>query len=274
MKRIERPYALRCIHTVFALVAVTAVAACEDGSAPTATASTSQTAPAATSENTPNTQAATADDQITISKCNAPVGDKVYFQVGTARLGVPGTAIVDAIPSSLQSPRSKEEVTQELKKQAANGSGCPERPIDAVLLVVNDKFDHPLLEGTAGLVRASPGITERFAELTRNLQNKPTKNCKPLNGQLLACVGTETRGTLETPVMYVITTDRSKNLNTGGPLAARCVLKEKTVQGCNLIDKLPGGMTIDVTLNAGTYTTADLAGARNAALKRIGSYTN
>ncbi len=63
----------------------------------------------------------------------------------------------------------------------------------------------------------------------------------------LTCVGTETVGQRETPVMYVITTDTSRNLNTGGPLAARCVLQGAQqpadgqapagIRSCNIVDE-------------------------------------
>lgn len=253
------------------------LAGCADENAAPAAANETQASQSQTQSSTAQSTApqnGTAATRINIKQCAQPVGDKVFFKIGGAQLGVPGGVIVEAIPSALRPPIKKEDATRELERQAANGGGCPERPLDTVLLIINERFAHPLLEGTAGLVRAAPGATAQFAELTRQLQQKPTQNCRQLNGELLACVGTETRGNRETPVMYVITTNKSQNLNTGGPLAARCTLQDKKVEGCKLIDTLPGGLTIDVTLNAGTYTTADLAGARNAALQQINSYVN
>ncbi|MEO1490967.1 MAG: hypothetical protein AAFV19_02300 [Pseudomonadota bacterium] len=256
--------------------AVLALSACADGGSDTTTATASTQQPAATAQQgTPQAstgQATTPRKRINISNCSQPADEKVFFKVGGARLGVPSGVIVEAIPSTLRPPIRKEDATRELERQAANGAGCPEAPLDTVLLVINDRFAHPLLEGTAGLVRATPGMTEQFAALTEKLQQEPTNNCRELSGDLLACVGTETLRNRETPVMYVITTDRSQKLNTGGPLAARCTLQERKIQGCNLIDTLPGDLTVDVTLNPGTYTTADLAGARSAALRQIQGY--
>ncbi len=259
---------------------VLTLAACEDGGSGPVTATSQQSSETNSSQSTaPQSSTGTASSGtgatiINITKCSQPIGNKIFFKVGAAQLGIPSSVIVEAIPSSLRPPIKKEDATRELERQAAAGAGCPDRPLEAVLLVVNERFGHPLLEGTAGLVRAAPGATAQFAQLTQQLQQKPTQNCKPLSGELLACVGTETRGSRETPVMYVITTNASEKLNTGGPLAARCTLQETKIQGCNLIDTLPGGLTVDVTLNAGTYTTADLAGARAAALRQIGTYTN
>jgi hypothetical protein len=261
-------------QTALCLVPLILVA-CEDGTqgaAPSSTpTATDQTAAAAA----PSTAGAPqGENQIRIAKCAEPIGNEVYFRVAESRLKVPGNVVVDAIPANMKPPLKQETVAAELQRQAAQGSGCPEKPLETMLLVVKDELEHPLLEGTIGLIRPSNDVNQQFARLTRQLQASPTENCRELNGELLQCVGTETRGATETTVMYVITTDRTQNLSTGGPLAIRCVLQEKQIRGCNLIDEIAGNLVIDVTLNAGNYSTADLSGARTAALNKVRAYQN
>jgi hypothetical protein len=207
-----------------------------------------------------------------MAECSTPAEGRVHFRVGEAVLAVPAAEVREVIPVGMQAPLQQAAVTAELRARAAEGAGCPEKPMDAALLLVGGEAGDPLLEGTIGVLRSPPGtITAQFAKLTRDLQRKPTQNCRQLNGQLIACVGTETIGQRETPVMYVITTDANRNLNTGGPLAARCVLQGEAVRGCNIVDQLPGNLTIDAALKAGTYSTENLASAHRAALARVQS---
>jgi hypothetical protein len=49
------------------------------------------------------------------------------------------------------------------------------------------------------------------------------------------------------------------------------VLEGDAVRGCNIVDQLPGNLTVDAALNAGTYTTDSLASAHQAALARVQS---
>ncbi|MEM9140992.1 MAG: hypothetical protein AAGB15_14290, partial [Pseudomonadota bacterium] len=56
---------------------------------------------------------------------------------------------------------------------------------------------------------------------------------------------------------------------SGGPLAARCVLEDDAIRGCNMVDQLPGNVAFDVTLKSGNYTVAALSSARDAAAARI-----
>ena len=211
-------------------------------------------------------------DRISMAECATPAQGRVHFDVGDAVLAVPAQDVREVIPAGMQAPLQQEAVTARLRELAAQGSGCPEKPMEAVLLLLGGDAGNPLLEGTIGVLRSPPGtITAQFAQLTRDLQRNPTQNCRPLNGQLIACVGTETVGQRETPVMYVISTDPGRTLNTGGPLAARCVLEGEAVRGCNIVDQLPGDLTVDAALNPGTYSTASLAAAHQAALARVQS---
>lgn len=218
----------------------------------------------------PQATAAAKENRVNLAQCQSAALGNVHFEVGGSVLAVPAGAVNDVIPSNMKPPFQKEAVRAELQNQASQGAGCPERPLGATLLLVKDDLGHPLLEGTMGLVRTPPKETaERFAKLTAQLQAKPNRNCKTLAGELLACVGTETRGERDTPVMYVISTDTTQKMNTGGPLAVRCLLGEKKIQGCNIVDQVPGGVTFDATLKAGDYSTALLRGARDAAARKV-----
>lgn len=241
------------------------LAAC--GSDGTSTNETTATTATTQQQNSP---AVASSDRISLAQCTQPAGGNVFFRVGDAVFRIPGSNVRDAIPSSLQPPINKGDVKSELQRQAAAGGGCPEKPIDTRLLMLQTNLDHPLLDGTVGLLATPPeGLTATFSKVTRQLQQRPNQNCKQVGADLIGCVGTETRGTVETQVMYVISTDTTQNLASGGPLAARCVLDQGNVRGCNMVDQLPGNVAFDVTLKAGNYTVASLRSARDTAAARI-----
>lgn len=218
--------------------------------------------------------AAASDSQlIRMAQCSTPAAGTVSFRIGQGTLRIPANVVQDAIPTGMQAPLKKEAVRAEVQARVASGAGCPEKPLDTTLLLVRDDLGHPLLEGSLAMLRAAPGdITRQFAELTERLRTQPSQNCRDLSEDLLACVGTENRAGRETPVMYVISKDRSVRMNTGGPLAARCVLENQAIQGCNIVDQIDGNITIDITLNAGDYTSSSLDQARRAALARLASW--
>lgn len=248
-----------------ALAIVSLIAACADSPAPEQPAATTQSAQ-------PAQQATPAGDdvQIQMAQCATPAQGNVEIGVGDTVLRVPAGVIEDAIPTGMQAPLKKEAVRAEVQSRVAAGAGCPGQPLQTALLLVKPQPPHPLLEGTIALLRSNPGsITRQFAELTSGLRDKPSQNCRDLAGDLLACIGTEKRGERETAVMYVISKDRGLVLNTGGPLAARCILQEQQVAGCNLVDQVAGNVTMDITLNAGAYTSDSLAEARRAALATV-----
>lgn len=264
-------------HCMLAAVAAVALSACEPQPEDAAGAGTA--APTAGESGTWAGAAGTAaaataggQDRISMAECSTPAQGRVHFDIGDSVLAVPAQDVREVIPVGMQAPLQQEAVTARLRELAAEGAGCPEKPMEAVLLLLGGDTGNPLLEGTIGVLRSPPGtITAQFAKLTRDLQQNPTQNCRQLNGELIACVGTETIGQRETPVMYVITTNTSRRLNTGGPLAARCVLENEAVRGCNIVDQLPGNLTVDAALNAGTYSTEGLAAAHQAALARVQS---
>ncbi len=247
-----------------ALAAVLVLAACASGAddTPADAPKSADTAAAAT---TPTTGASAG-----LANCSTPSAGKVHFTVAKAGLAVPGAIVLDAIPAGMQPPITKERVVAQLKAQTSQGQGCPGTPLAAGLILLKDDLKHPLLDGNMGLLALPPGgITERFAAETRRLQKDPPKTCSPVGVDLIGCVGVEKRGGTETNVLYVITTDPNQNMASGGPLAARCVLKGEQVEGCNLVDQLAGGVAIDASLKSGTYSTAGLRGALDAAVARV-----
>lgn len=214
-------------------------------------------------------------DRINLARCEKQAEGRVFFKVGKTTLAVPAPAVRDAVPSSLKQPFTTEQVKPELQRQAAAGGGCPEKPIEARYLSWQTEPKSPLLVGDISLANAPAGaLTSQFAKLTGQLQANPTQNCKDVGGNLIGCIGTETKrrpdGTEDkTQVMYVITTDRTARLSTGGPLSARCVLEDGKVLGCSLVDELPGDVAFDVTLKPGSYTTTGLDAARSEAIANI-----
>lgn len=254
----------RLVVRMSGIVALTILAACGGGS------DNDDVAAATPSQPQQQPGANAAGERINLGQCTSPFDGKIYFQIGESNLSVPAPVIIDTIPANLRPPVTKEQVRSELKAQAAAGAGCPEKPLAAGLLLLKDDLQHPLLDGNIGLLSMPPGgITGKFAELTRQLQRKPTENCKPVGGDLLGCIGTESRGNVETQVMYIITTKAGENMASGGPLAARCVLRDQAVEGCNLVEQLAGNLAFDASLKAGTYSTASLREALNVAAGHI-----
>lgn len=265
-------------RAALAALALGALAACETSPDEEASA---EAAPAAGTPAAPG-GATAAEQRISTAECATSPEGRVFFKVGESVLAVPANDVREVYPTGLQPPLSQEAVTSEIRARAAEGAGCPERPMEAVLVAVGGGTADPLLQGTIGILRSAPGaITDQFARITRDLQRNPTENCRKVNGELLTCVGTETAGQRQTAVMYVITTNPNQNLNTGGPLAARCVLQgnvqpqpgqaQAAIRSCNIVDEVPGNLIIDATLNAGTYSTEGLAQAHRAALARVQS---
>ena len=255
------------------LAAAALLAACADDNAATPAA---QTTPATTTQPAAGTPAAPAqpgqDTRISMAECSTPDGGKVQFKLGNAVLAVPAGTIRDVLPANLRPPIQPEAVAAELQRQAREGYGCPGKPIDARLMVMQDQLGHELLEGTLALLETRSGsIVKGFAEATRRLQQNPTDNCRQLGADLIGCTGKETRGQPETTVLYVVTTNRNAKMASGGPLAARCVLEGDRIGGCNIVDEMPGNVAFDAALRPGTYTTKGLQAAHNAATQKVRS---
>lgn len=253
----------RVVARTSALMAALALAACASDGDATKTADATPTDTAATTDNTGG--AATG-----LSNCSTPPQGRVHFKIADATLAVPGNVVLDAIPAGMEPPITKERVVAEVKARTEAGQGCPGTPMETGLLLVKNDPGHPLLDGNMGLLALPPGgITERFAAETKRLQADPPKTCSAIGKDLIGCVGVEKRGETSTNVLYVITTDPNEKMSTGGPLAARCVLNGDKVEGCNLVDQLAGGVAMDASLKSGTYSTAGLRGALDAAVASV-----
>ena len=88
-------------------------------------------------------------------------------------------------------------------------------------------------------------------------------------GDLIACTGTESSGSRKTEVMYIVTTDRNKKMNSGGPLAIRCSIQQAQVRGCNIVDRGRGDFIIDAILDQGEYSTSSIEQAWKSALAPV-----
>lgn len=231
-----------------------------------ATASAAPAAPAATATATGGAQ----QNPIQMAQCQQPAEGKITFRVGQSVLAVPPAMVRTAIPEGVTPSMQQAEVGQLLRTRTSQGGGCPEKPLETRLLTIGGDPGNPLLTGDIGILAAAPGtINAPFAKITRDLQRNPNENCRELNGQMIACVGTETVGERTTEVMYVVTTDPNRKLVSGGPLAARCIFEQKAIKGCDLVDELPGGIAIDAPLKAGTYSSESLAAAHAAAVRAV-----
>jgi len=246
-----------------ALAALVAVAGC----------SADKPEAAAPAGEKPEAAAAAAEaNAIGLRACPDASDGRIHFKVADVVLAVPSPIISDAVPAGLTPPITREQVAAALTARVGNGEGCPGKPLAVGLLLLKGKIKDPLLDGSIGLLALPPGgITKRFASETQRLQAKPGPNCQKLSDDLIGCIGTERRGDTTTEVMYVITTDRTQKMASGGPLAARCVLRDRAIAGCNMVDDLPGGMAIDASLKSGTYTTASLRAALDAAIAAVSS---
>lgn len=245
-----------------------ALAACGDdgaggqGAQPQAAAAT----PAAT-------QAVAGESRVQMPECTPASNGNVAFRVGGAVLSVPGPVIENAIPSSLTGPLKREAILQEVQARVSRGEGCPATPLDARLLLVKDDLGHPLLMGNVGFIKTGQtSITDQFAQLTRQLRDNPEGRCRKQGDDLLACPGTETNEGREAQVLYLISTDNTARMSTGGPLFARCLLAEQGVRGCAMFDRLADGTTFDATLNPGDYTSDSLKSAQRAVMTKIASW--
>lgn len=204
------------------------------------------------------------------TKCTTPDGGKVFFKVGEAVLALSPGEIDETIPKGLKRPFTAEDLKAELDRQTNAGGGCPEKPLDMLVLAIRVPADDTLLQGTIGLLATDPNRLSRgYADVTTRLQSNPPQTCKKLGGDLIACTGTESAGNARTEVMYIVTTDPSKKMNSGGPLAIRCAIREAKVSGCNIIDQGQGGFVMDAILKEGQYSSDTLESAWRTALAQI-----
>lgn len=243
--------------------AALALSACaNEGQQPAASTSNSSTSTAASTQ--------TSAGRVGLSNCATPDGGKVHFKLGNTTMALAPAEIQETIPKGLKPPFSAEVLKAELDRRTAAGGGCPENPLDMLVLAMNGSSNDTLLQGTIGMLATDPNrLSQGYAEVTAKLQKDPPKTCKKLGGDLLACTGTEARGNNRAEVMYIVTTDRSKKMNSGGPLAIRCAIQQAKVRGCNLVDRGRGDFIIDAILNQGEYSTASIEKAWRSAQAQV-----
>ena len=261
----------RCMsHTTTALIcgAFLTLAACApEANAPGA--ATQGTTSATQQQATTQTSAGT----VGLSNCATPDGGKVHFKVGSTVMALSPAEIQETIPKGLKPPISAEILKAELDRQTAAGGGCPEKPLDMLVLAMNGSGEGTLLQGTIGMLATDPGrLSKGYAEITAKLQASPPKNCKKLGGDLIACTGTESNGNRKAQVMYIVTTDPAKKMNSGGPLAIRCTLEKAQVRGCNIVDRGRGDFIIDAILDQGEYSTSSIEKAWRSALAQVDAH--
>ncbi len=208
---------------------------------------------------------------VRLSECETPADGVVHFKISDQVLAVPAGSIRDAVPAGLQRSATKETANELLQSRIAEGGGCPSNPLEVFFVATEQPQDETLLAGPLGIMKTtSQSQMRRFAQLTQQMINaRDSANCREMGVDLIGCVGTETLQGRKTRVMYVITTVPGEVMNTGGPLAARCVLSEESIKGCALFDELSGGLSFDATLSPGTYTTTALKQAYASALDKI-----
>lgn len=212
--------------------------------------------------------------RVGLANCATPDGGKVHFKVGDTILALLPNEIDETIPTGLKPPYTPELLKAEIERQTAQGGGCPGKPLDMLVLAMRAEGGDSLLQGTIGMLATDPQRLSRgYADVTAKLQANPPQTCKRLGGDLLACTGTETAGQTRSEVMYIITTDRSKKMNSGGPLAIRCAIQQAQVRGCNIVDQGRGNFIIDAILKQGDYSTASLENAWRTALNAVNSRT-
>ena len=248
---------------LIAVIAVFGLVSCADDTQP----------PAAAGETTRQVAEGQASEgnRVQLLGCRQPVNDRVHFAIGQSRLAVPQQAIRNISPAAAEPGATPEQISAQLNDMLGDGLGCPETPLAANAVIIENAVTNPLLGGRIAILRRPPPETiNRFTAITRQLQqSRPEDSCRRASQDLLACFGTERNAAVTNEVMYLVTTDPQQNLSTGGPLAARCVLEGQRVVRCGVVDVLQGGVAIDATLKGGEYSTQSLRQARDAAVSEV-----
>lgn len=237
------------------------LAACES------TSTSEAEAPADTAEQTASVQDGVVQERLTTADCQQPSEDKVFFQVGGSVFAVPGGEVDTVVPPGVTPETPAEEVIGRLRTATAEGAGCPEKPLELALLAVSGPQSDALLAETILLFR-SDGIAGPYGDLTRQMLASPER-CQSSEGGLIACHAVEQDGAEEMHSLYLVSTDRNQKLAFGGPLAARCMLAEDRIMGCEILDELEGRIGMRAPLRALPESSAALAAAHRTALERV-----
>ncbi|MEM7210842.1 MAG: hypothetical protein AAF479_02950 [Pseudomonadota bacterium] len=244
-----------------------ALAGCADGTAKPAPSAESSTQTATSqSSSTANPSAG----RVSLTNCATPDNGRVYFQFQDTVVSLAPTEIQETIPKGLKRPFTAESVKAALEQQTAQGAGCPEKPIELLVLSMSVPAEGTKLNGQIGLIAGSSGqFSAEFAGFLTKLQNQPPKSCQATQGDLLICPATQKIGNRDVEIAYIVTTDRSRKLRSGAPLAIRCERQADKIGSCRLLDLDSNGVTFEAMLESGPYTTASLDAAWQLAQRSI-----
>lgn len=224
-------------------------------------------APADTATETATAGDGRVEERLTTPECQQPSDDRVFFRLGSSVFAVPGDEVDTVLPPGVTPETPADEVIGQLRAATEQGAGCPEKPLDLALLAVSGPQSDALLADTILLFR-SDGIAGPYGDLTRQMLASPDR-CQSSEGGLIACQAVEQDGAEEIRSLYLVSTDQNQKLSFGGPLAARCMLGEDRIQGCEILDELEGQIGMRAPLKALPESGAELAAAHQTAIERV-----
>lgn len=257
----------RAARPLLAAAVLLALSAC--GSEPAAP-TTTQTAQAQTAQAQPGAAPGqVAEERMATTNCRTPADGRVHFSLGQAVFAVPGDDVRTVLPPGVTPATPADQVIERLRQLTTQGGGCPESPLDAALLGVAGPANDPLLADAIALFRSGPGgISTPYGNLTRDMLANSGR-CQPAEAGLIACQATEQDGDQQVQSLYLVATEPGRRLSFGGPLAARCIVVEDRVRGCEIVDELPGGVGVRAPLRALPQSADALAAAHGAAMARV-----
>ncbi|MEL6997877.1 MAG: hypothetical protein AAFP68_06405 [Pseudomonadota bacterium] len=244
------------------------LAACADeGQPPAASGEAQSTSQQAASQQAASGQAASpaaaqqsqSIGRISLENCQTPDNGNVLFRVSRTTLSIPSTEIQETVPRGLSNTFTAEQAMAELQRQASAGAGCPGKPLDLLALGIQVPDQNTLLRGTIGLIATnSAAQAAEYAKFTTRLQTQTPKTCSEVDGGLLLCPATQKIGNRDVEIAYVVSTDRTKKMRSGGPLAAQCGRQGQSIGNCKLIDLDSQGTAFEASLKNAQFTTASL----------------
>jgi hypothetical protein len=211
------------------------------------------------------------EERLSTADCATPAQGRVHFNINDVVFAVPGNDVRTVVPPDVTPSTPADQVVAMLREQTAEGAGCPEKPLEAGLLGVAGPAGDPLVADTIALFRSPAGaIATPFGTLTREMLANSDR-CQTGQGGLIACQALQQNGAQQMQSLYLLSTERNRTLAFGGPLAARCVVANGQVRGCEIVDELPGGIGLRAPLKALPQSSAALAAAHQAALAKVRS---
>lgn len=246
-----------------AAAALLALAACGDEETPAPQASSTSQVPAA--------QAKSNINWLDLAPCGQPQTGAVHYRIGGAVL-VLEQAIVRRVILTQSRLTQGIDPSKSLGEQLPKGTGCADNPLDVAGVVTKSGFETDLLEGSVTLFPLLPDLIVSYQRvITQLLNERPSNACQAEQDGLLICFGQERQNDIATDVAYVIATDPSKNLATGGPLFARCEIREGRPVGCNLGDAASQQIFYDATLARTPSSDIDLKTAHDQIRQKFGA---